>query len=92
MDVFFAHKDAYPVLMIIAIALAVAGPLTVASWLKARRAELELLLKRELAERGMSAAEICAVVEAGASRKTDADRASEQAPGAQHAGARRRVV
>ena len=92
MDKFFSHPDAYPVLMIVAMALAVAVPFTVAYWFKARHVEMELTLKRNWPSRGMSAAEICAVVEAGAGRKTDADPAREQGPIAQHADARRREV
>jgi hypothetical protein len=75
---FFSHQDAYPVLMVVAITLGVASPTIAYYWFKARRVELELTLKRELAERGMSAAEICAVVEAGTNRKTDADLARQQ--------------
>ncbi len=74
------------------VCLAVVAPIIAYFSIKARRVEMELLLKRELAERGMSAAEICAVVEASADRKTDADLASEQGPFAQHADAGRRVV
>lgn len=65
MDTFFAHKDAYMVLFTVIVGLAVSGPFLVYYWFKGRRAEMEIELKRELAQRGMSAAEICAVIEAG---------------------------
>jgi hypothetical protein len=73
MEAFFGHKDAYAVLDILVIGLTVAGPLIVYYWYKARRAEMELSLKHAMVERGMSAVEICAVIEPGESRKLESD-------------------
>ena len=62
------------VLLLVGIScLALVAPIIAYFSLKARRAEMELTLKRELAERGMSAAEICAVVESSVGGKSDAD-------------------
>jgi len=44
---------------------AVSGPMIAYVWFRHKRAERELELKHMLAERGMSADEICAVVRAG---------------------------
>ncbi len=72
MEVFFSHKDAYVVLALLVAGLTVALPFVAQFWFKARRAEMELSLKQAMVERGMSAAEICAVMEAGeASRRRE---------------------
>ena len=65
METFFAHNDAYAVLVVLIIGACVALPFMAHYWYKARRAELTLSLKHAMVERGMSAAEICAVMEAG---------------------------
>lgn len=79
MEIFFSHKDAYPVLMILIIGLCVAIPFIAHYWYKARRAEMELSLKQAMVERGMSAAEICAVIEAGESGEPDTELESRPA-------------
>jgi hypothetical protein len=71
METFFAHKDAYPVLGILVSGLTVAIIFVAHYWHKVRRAELELSLKQTMVERGMTAEEICAVVESGHSGKPD---------------------
>ncbi len=72
MELFFSHKDAYVVLALLVAGLAVALPFVAQFWFKARRAEMELSLKQAMVERGMSAGEICAVMEAGeASRRRE---------------------
>jgi hypothetical protein len=85
------NEYSFVLILVGIVCLAVVVPILVYFSLKARRVESELLLKRELTERGMCAADICAVVEASAGRKTDADLASERRV-AQHGGAGRRVV
>jgi hypothetical protein len=73
METFFAHKDAYAVLGAVGIAVCIAGPFVAYYWFQARRAEMVLSLKQSMIERGMSADEICAVMEAGESPKPDAE-------------------
>jgi hypothetical protein len=48
---------------------AISGPFIARYWYKARRAEMELSLKQSMIERGMTAQQICAVIEAGEERK-----------------------
>jgi hypothetical protein len=71
METFLSQKDAYPVLTFLVIGVCVAAIFMAHYWYKMRRAEMELSLKHAMVERGMSAAEICAVIEAGASGKRD---------------------
>ena len=56
-----------------AIAIGVVIPFIAHYWYKTRRAEMELSLKQAMVERGMSAEEICAVVEAGQGGKPEDD-------------------
>jgi hypothetical protein len=67
METFFANKEAYPVLILLVIGISVVIPFIAQYWYKTRRAEMELGLKQAMVERGMSAADICAVIEAGKS-------------------------
>jgi hypothetical protein len=71
MDTFLSNREAYPVLMMMVIGICVAGPFVAKYWYKARRSEMELGLKQAMVERGMSAAEICSVIEAGEGSKAD---------------------
>jgi hypothetical protein len=80
-ETFFGHKDAYPVLMVVAITIGVVIPFVAHYWYRLRRAEMELSLKQAMVERGMSAAEICAVVEAGESGKSESDQEGQAATG-----------
>jgi hypothetical protein len=73
MEAFFAHKDAYPALTIAFVALCTAAIFVSHFWYKARRAEMELALKQSMVERGMSATDICSVIDAGASGKPDTE-------------------
>jgi hypothetical protein len=73
MEAFFSHKDAYIVLTFLVVGAGVAVPFLAHYWYKARRAEMELSLKQAMVERGMTAAEICAVIEAGEGGKPDGD-------------------
>lgn len=47
------------------IALCTCVPVMASAWQKVKESEHRAALKRDLAERGMSAAEICSVLEAG---------------------------
>ncbi len=51
------------------IGASVAGPFVARYWYKAQRAEMELSLKHAMLERGMTAEQICAVIEAGEGAK-----------------------
>ncbi len=73
METFFSHKDAYGVLGFLVLGLSVVVPFLAHYWYKARRAEMELSLKQAMVERGMTAAEIVAVMEAGEGGKPDGD-------------------
>jgi hypothetical protein len=71
METFFSHDEAYVVLILAVIGLCLSTTFITAFWFKHLRSEKELDLKRELAERGMSAEEICAVINAGTHRRSD---------------------
>ena len=64
MDSFFANPGAYIVLTFAALSLPAAAAVVAYFWYKLRREEMLADLKRELAERGMAAEEIRAVIEA----------------------------
>jgi hypothetical protein len=64
MDTFLAQPGAYVFLTFAALALAGAAAVVAYFWYKLRREEMLAALKRELAERGMTAEEIRAVIEA----------------------------
>jgi hypothetical protein len=51
------------------VGAAISGPFLARYWYKARRAEMESSLKQSMIERGMTAEQICAVIEAGEERK-----------------------
>jgi hypothetical protein len=72
-ETFFVHKDAYLVLVFAVVAIGVVIPFVAHYWYKTRRAEMELSLKQAMVERGMSAEEICAVIEAGQGGKPEGD-------------------
>jgi hypothetical protein len=71
METFLLNKDAYPVMAVVASGLTVAIIFVAHFWYKLRRAEMELGLKQAMIERGMSAEEICKVIESGHSGKPD---------------------
>jgi hypothetical protein len=71
MDVFFSHKDAYAVLAFLVLGLCAAGPIVAFYWFKTRRVEMELALKQSMIERGMTAEEICAVMNAGVNSRPE---------------------
>jgi hypothetical protein len=52
------------------VGTAISGPILLRFWYKARRSEMGLALKQSMIERGMTAEQICAVMEAGEERKT----------------------
>lgn len=52
----------------------ISGPFFARYWYKARRAEMELSLKQAMVERGMTAQQICEVMEAGDERKAERPR------------------
>ncbi len=56
------------------IGAAIAGPFMARYWYKAQRAEMELSLKQAMIERGMTAQQICAVMEASGEPKADRPR------------------
>jgi hypothetical protein len=64
METFLANDGAYIFLTFAALALSAASAVVAYFWYKLRREEMLAILKRELAERGMAAEEICAVIEA----------------------------
>jgi hypothetical protein len=64
MDTFLANDGAYVFLTFAALALSAAAAVVAYFWYKLRREEMLAALKRELAERGMAAEDICAVIEA----------------------------
>ena len=64
MDTFLANDGAYVFLTFAAVALSAATAMVAYFWYKLRREEMLAALKRELAERGMAAEEIRAVIEA----------------------------
>jgi len=64
MDTFLANPGAYVFLTFAALALSAAVAVVAYFWYKLRREEMLADLKRDLAERGMSAEEIRTVIEA----------------------------
>jgi hypothetical protein len=64
MDTFLVNDGAYVFLSFAALALPAAAAVGAYFWYKLRREEMLAALKRELAERGMAAEEIRAVIEA----------------------------
>jgi hypothetical protein len=71
MEVFFNNKDAYPVLAVLVIGSCVAVCFISRYWYKLRLAEMEISLKQAMIERGMNAAEIRSVFEAGVSGRVE---------------------
>jgi hypothetical protein len=71
METFFAKDGAYVVLAFAAVTIPAAVAAIVAYFCKLRRDEMLASLKRELSDRGMSAEEICAVIEAAPQGSTD---------------------
>jgi hypothetical protein len=71
METFFANDGAYIALTFAALSIPAAAAIVAYFWYKLRREELLAALKRELAERGMSAEEIRAVIEAAPHGSTD---------------------
>jgi hypothetical protein len=73
-ELFFSHKDAYPLLAVVGVILGIVVTVVANLWYKMRRVEMEISLKQAMVERGMSAPEICAVIEAGRREKPELDR------------------
>jgi hypothetical protein len=71
METFFAKDGAYIVLTYAAISISAAAAMMGYFWYKLRRDEMITSLKRELSARGMSAEEICTVIEAVPHGSTD---------------------
>jgi hypothetical protein len=71
METFFANDGAYIVLTFAALSIPAAAALVAYFWYKLRRDEMLASLKRELSDRGMSAEEIRAVIEAAPHGSTD---------------------
>jgi hypothetical protein len=71
MESFFARDGAYVVLTFAALSVPAAAAIVAYFWYKLRRDELLASLKRELSDRGMSAEEIRAVIEAAPRGSTD---------------------
>ena len=71
METFFANDGAYVVLTFAALSMPAAAAIVAYFWYKLRRDEMLASLKRELSDRGMSAEEIRAVVEAAPHGSTD---------------------
>jgi hypothetical protein len=73
METFFAKDGAYVVLAFAAVSIPAAAALVAYFWYKLRRDEMLASLKRELSDRGMSAEEIRAVIEAVPHGSTDVE-------------------
>ena len=71
MEAFFANDGAYVVLAFAALSIPAAAAIVAYFWYKLRRDELVASLKRELSDRGMTAEEIRAVIEAAPHGSTD---------------------
>jgi len=71
METFFANGGAYVVLTFAALSIPAAAAIVAYFWYKLRRDEMLASLKRELSDRGMSAEEIRAVIEAAPHGSTD---------------------
>ena len=71
METFFAKDGSYVVLTFAALSIPAAAAVVAYFWYKLRRDEMLARLKRELSDRGMSAEEIRAVVEAAPHGSTD---------------------
>ncbi len=81
METPFTNQQAFALVFFFIVGVAISGPFIAHYWYRTRRAELEAALKRDLLERGMSAAEICAVIEAGECSKPESDREPAAASG-----------
>jgi hypothetical protein len=73
METFFANDGAYVVLAFAALSIPAAVGVVAYFWYKLRRDEMLAGLKRELSDRGMTAEEIRAVIEAAPHGWTDVD-------------------
>jgi hypothetical protein len=71
METFFAKDGAYVVLTYAALSIPAAAAVLAYFWYKWRRDEMLATLKRDLSARGLSAEEICAVIEAVPHGSTD---------------------
>jgi hypothetical protein len=71
METFFANDGAYIVLTFAALSIPAAAASVAYFWYKLRRDEMLASLKAELSARGMSAEEICAVIQAAPHGSTD---------------------
>jgi hypothetical protein len=74
MATFFANDGAYLFLIFAAVSIPAAAAIVAYHWFNLRRDEMLISLKRALSERGMSADEICAVIEAAPHGSTDVDK------------------
>ena len=71
MQTFFANDGAYIVLTFAALSIPMAAATVAYFWYKLRRDEMLTSLKRDLTDRGMTAEEIRAVIEAAPHGSTD---------------------
>jgi hypothetical protein len=71
METFFANDGAYVVLAFAALSIPAAVAIVAYFWYKLRRDEMLAGLKRELSDRGMTAEQIRAVIEAAPHGSTD---------------------
>ena len=71
METFFANDGAYVVLTFAALSIPAAAAIVAYFWYKLRRDEMVTSLKRELSDRGMTAEEIRAVIEAAPHGSTE---------------------
>lgn len=71
METFFAKDGAYVVLTFAALSIPMAVAAVAYFWYKLRRDEMLTSLKRDLSDRGMTAEEIRAVIEAAPQGSTD---------------------
>ena len=71
METFLANDGAYVVLGFAALSIPAAAAIVAYFWYKLRRDEMVASLKRELSDRGMTAEEIRAVIEAAPHGSTD---------------------
>jgi hypothetical protein len=71
METFFANDGAYVVLAFATLSIPAAAAIVTYFWYKLRRDEMLASLKRALSDRGMSAEEIRAVIEAAPHGSTE---------------------
>jgi hypothetical protein len=65
--------------VLVVIGACIAGPIIARYWYQARRVEMETALKQSMLERGMTAEQICAVIEASEERRNERSQAQASA-------------